>query len=241
MAGRRGTTPTKKGLNILFPSAKILSSPQLLLNRPKYFIPFFEVLSRFSKFPYVGGRWRGWWGECCLPWTSMHAINLQCSFVEITLLHAYFPENLPHIFRTSFTRKLVADCFWNLNMFTWTLWESWNSLSISNFLMSLSVPDNEFITSNSVSSTFHYFQSKALNWPTVLICFFLRKFAYFWETSVGLFRLVCEEKCRDWLLHHFNEFVGSTLKAVLHSVKNLLWRFFSDRKFLLGNFKSFFI
>ena len=241
MAGRRGTTPTKKGLNILFPPAKILSSPQLLLNRPKYFIPFFEVLSRFSKFPYVGGRWRGWWGKCCLPWTSMHAINLQCSFVEITLLHAYFPENLPHIFRTSFTRKLVADCFWNLNMFTWTLWESWNSLSISNFLMSLSVPDNEFITSNSVSSTFHYFQSKALNWPTVLICFFLRKFAYFWETSVGLFRLVCEEKCRDWLLHHFNEFVGSTLKAVLHSVKNLLWRFFSDRKFLLGNFKSFFI
>ena len=241
MAGRRGTTPTKKGLNILFPPAKILSSPQLLLNRPKYFIPFFEVLSRFSKFPYVGGRWRGWWGKCCLPWTSMHAINLQCSFVEITLLHAYFPENLPHIFRTSFTRKPVADCFWNLNMFTWTLWESWNSLSISNFLMSLSVPDNEFITSNSVSSTFHYFQSKALNWPTVLICFFLRKFAYFWETSVGLFRLVCEEKCRDWLLHHFNEFVGSTLKAVLHSVKNLLWRFFSDRKFLLGNFKSFFI
>ena len=185
MAGRRGTTPTKKGLNILFPSAKILSSPQLLLNRPKYFIPFFEVLSRFSKFPYVGGRWRGWWGECCLPWTSMHAINLQCSFVEITLLHAYFPENLPHIFRTSFTRKLVADCFWNLNMFTWTLWESWNSLSISNFLMSLSVPDNEFITSNSVSSTFHYFQSKALNWPTVLIFFFLENLRIFEKDLLG--------------------------------------------------------
>ena len=121
------------------------------------------------------------------------SINLQCSFVKITLLHAYFPENLPHIFRTPFTRKTVADCFWNLNMCTWTLWESWNSLSISNFLMSLSVPDNEFITSNSVSSTFHYFQSKALSWPTVLIIFFSKKISVFlrnicWVVQACLWR-----------------------------------------------------